>query len=245
MKLRYTSNTKMADLIHSDYRLIPIIGRFGIDYGFGNKTIGEVCKYYKINSWFFLEIINSYHNPEYFPKQELQHFTSEMIVQYLSNTHQYYLGVKLPEIQGYINEMQEELSEGNEYNVRLLNDFFKVYKKEFITHLHHEDSVVFPYVIALEEAVTTNSYNEEIISAVEQKVFKNYETNHVNLEVSLSDLKNLIMRHLPPVVCKELCQKLLMELFRLEEDIEDHSRIEEKVLVPKVRELEEQLNKSL
>jgi len=35
-----------------------------------------------------------------------------------------------------------------------------------------------------------------------------------------------------------MCQKLLTELFRLEADLEDHSRIEDKVLIPKVKLLE-------
>ena len=73
--LPFTVSTKIADVIHLDYRLIPIIGRFGIEYGFRNKTVAEVCAEYEINSWFFLEIVNSYHNSEYFPKKQLRfHF---------------------------------------------------------------------------------------------------------------------------------------------------------------------------
>ena len=45
----------MAEVIHLDYRLIPVIGHFGIEYGFGNKTVAEVCIENNINVWFFLK----------------------------------------------------------------------------------------------------------------------------------------------------------------------------------------------
>lgn len=65
-----------------------------------------------------------------------------------------------------------------------------------------------------------------------------YESTHDDVEVKLSDLKNLLIRHLPSLFCKELCQKLLTELFRLENDLKIHSFMEDKVLVPKVKCLE-------
>jgi regulator of cell morphogenesis and NO signaling len=242
--LPFTVKTKMADVIHLDYRLIPIIGRFGIEYGFGNKTVSEVCADHEINVCFFLEIINSYHNPEYFSKKQLQNFTAQLIIKYLSNTHFYYLNVKVPEIEGYIDEMEKKASKDNQKNVKLLNDFFKGYKNELKKHLDREDQSIFPYIISLENALLEKSYNPDLIDTIKNDPIENYELSHDNVELKLSDLKNLIIRYLPPVLCKELCQRLLTELFRLESDLENHSRIEDKVLIPRVKILEQQILES-
>jgi regulator of cell morphogenesis and NO signaling len=40
--LPFTPKIKLADVIHLDYRLIPIIGRFGIEYGL---VINRLKKY--------------------------------------------------------------------------------------------------------------------------------------------------------------------------------------------------------
>jgi regulator of cell morphogenesis and NO signaling len=241
MNLPFTVKTKMADVIHMDYRLIPIIGRFGIEYGFGNKSVSEVCSDYNINVWFFLEIVNSYHNHEYFPQEQLQNFSAQQIIMYLSNTHAYYLNTKVPEIESYINEMEKQVAEVDHKNIKLLNDFFKEYKKELIKHLDKEDNHVFPYVITLERALETNIADKELMKRIRKEPIEDYERSHDNIEIKLSDLKNLIIRYLPPILCKELCQKLLTELFRLEEDLENHARIEDKVLVPKVKLIEQKL----
>lgn len=235
----FTPKMRMADLIHADYHLIPIIGHFDIEYGFGNKTVKEVCDANGINVWFFLEIINSFHNSQYFPSEELQNFNTSLIIQYLSNTHRFYLGEKIPEIEEYINEMEHLLTKEGSRNVKLLSGFFKNYKEELEHHLQSEEGMVFPYVMALEAAVENGTYEEELFEAIATDPIMKFERNHNNLESNLSDLKNLIIRHLPPLICRELCQKLLTELYSLEEDLERHTRIEEKVLVPKVKHLEQ------
>jgi hypothetical protein len=53
MKL-LTANTKMADAIHSNYMLIPVVNRFGIRLGFGEKTIATVCSKLDIDVECFL-----------------------------------------------------------------------------------------------------------------------------------------------------------------------------------------------
>ncbi len=240
-KQAFTPDTRMSDLIHQDYWLIPVIGRFGIEFGFGNKTVSDVCNDNNINKWFFLEIVNSYHDIDYFPTSQLQNFSAKLIIQYLSNTHTYYLQSKIPDIQLYINEMVDNADDKNIKNVKLLNDFFKKYKEELTVHLNHEDKDIYPYILAIEDALQSNNISESIVDRVRKNSIVKYERNHDNIEIKLRDLKNLIIKFLPPTACIELCQKLLTELFRLEADIENHTRIEEKVLIPKVKQLEQQI----
>lgn len=235
----FTPKMRMADLIHADYHLIPIIGHFDIEYGFGNKTVKEVCDANGINVWFFLEIINSFHNPKYFPSEELQNFNTSLIIDYLSSTHRFYLGVKIPEIEEYIAEMERQLTKEGSRNVKLLHGFFANYKEELEKHLQSEEGMIFPYVMALEAAMDSGECEDELLEAIKTDPIMKFERTHNNLESNLSDLKNLIIRHLPPLICRELCQKLLTELYTLEEDLEKHTRLEEKVLVPKVKHLEQ------
>lgn len=236
--LPFTEHTKMADVIHGDYRLIPIISRFGIEYGFGNKSIGEVCDMQGINTWFFLEIINSFHNHQYFPQEQLQNYPAKLIIQYLSNTHDWYLNSKIPEIEGYIDQMQLTVSNENQKNIKLLHDFFSDYKIELEKHLEEEDKNIFPYVLTLEEAIEKKQIPDRLLKEIKVEPIEEYERGHEDVEEKLGDLKNLIIKYMPPLICKEMCQKLLTELFRLETDLEDHSRIEDMVLIPKVKRLE-------
>jgi regulator of cell morphogenesis and NO signaling len=39
----FDRNTRMAEVIHNNYLLLPVINRFGIQLGFKDKTIEEIC----------------------------------------------------------------------------------------------------------------------------------------------------------------------------------------------------------
>lgn len=242
-KLPFIPDTMLADIIHADYQLIPVIGRFGIEFGFGNKTVKEVCHEKGINVLFVLDIINSYHDDDYFPKERLQQYPASLIIDYLSRTHNYYLSDKVPEIQDYIAEMELNVSLNNLKNIKLLDKFFADYIKELSRHLNYEDDVIFPYIKDLESSLNMKFVSNALIKKIKKEPIDQFEKNHDNIEVKLSDLKNLIIKFLPPVLCASTCQKLLIELFRLESDINNHSRIEEKVLIQKVKQLEKEILK--
>jgi len=239
----FTANTKMADIILNNYLLLPIIGRFGIDLGFGNKTVSEVCAEKSINTFFFLEIINSYNNPEYFTAEELQEYPLMLIIEYLTNTHNYYRKVKIPELEKIVYEIIENSNPDNKKNNLLIANFFEEYKTELIKHLENEEKTIFPFTIELENTLHNHESLELLIQKIAQSKSAHNNDDHKQLEAKLLDLKNLIIKFLPPVKRKDLIEKLLIELFRLEEDLNDHSRIEDHVLLPKINKLELQFQK--
>jgi len=232
----------MADLIHLNYLLVSVINRFGIRLGFGDKSIDEVCDIYKINKSFFLEIVNSFHNKEYFPQKNLQNFPIRLITDYLGKTHHYYLDEKIPEIENLIQKMIKECYQDSE-NAQLVNTFFQEYKKELISHIKMEDDVVFPYGLFIENKFLGKASKTRPSGIPENYSIQEYNQNHDDIEEKLFDLKNIIIKYLPAPTKPSLCNQVISALFVLEKDISDHSRIEDKVLIPKVELMEQALRK--
>ena len=50
---KYRETSKMSDLICENYPMVLVMSRFGIDLGFGEKNIGEVCRQNKIDTYTF------------------------------------------------------------------------------------------------------------------------------------------------------------------------------------------------
>jgi len=232
-----TKSIKMADVIHMNYFTLSVLNRFDIKLGFGDKSVEEVCLQNKVDVDFFLEIVNTFVDKDYFPKKHLQTFSVELITDYLYKTHQDYLSVNVPEIEGLIEQMVDSCFTQKD-NIVLLKKFFNEYKQELINHTQREEEVVFPYTIKIEEAYNSNKIEKSIIDLMETYSIDVFQNEHDNIEEKLFDLKNIIIKYLPQPKDLRLCNKLLHELFSLEQDLNDHSRIEEKVLVPKIREME-------
>ena len=47
---KYTETDKMSDLICENYPMVLVMSRFGIDLGFGEKNIGDVCRQNEVDS---------------------------------------------------------------------------------------------------------------------------------------------------------------------------------------------------
>ncbi|MEL7586025.1 MAG: hemerythrin domain-containing protein [Prolixibacteraceae bacterium] len=227
----FNKDDKMSSLISGNYNLLPVINRFGIKLGFKEKTIGEVCKEQQINTSFFLAIVNTYTDESYFPHSELLSFSPFLIIDYLMTTHQYYINYVLPKIERLLNQVLLSCKEDCS-SLKMISSFYHKYKTELLLHFQQEDEKVFPYI---KELYTTRELKDPGNSLA---VFEN---EHNNVEVKLSDLKNLIIKYLEPNYDLNDMNEFLIALFQFEKDIFDHARIEDKILNVQVLQFEEEL----
>lgn len=236
--IRFGKHSKLADVIHTDYNLIPVITRFGIGFGFGDASIQQICLKNKLNVALFLEILTAFHDPEYESNGDFEEISHGDIIDYLLKSHEYYRNTKIPLIENLILQLAWTGDE-NAKNKSVLRNFFEEYKNEVIEHTGHEEKVVFPYILELEEAVKNNKATESLRKKIQQYPIDSYKANHSELDTALLDLKNLIIKFLPSPVDQHTANRLLIEIFNLENDLKDHARLEENILVPKVRAMEE------
>ncbi len=237
--MHITADMKMADLIHLDFQLLAVIQRMDIPMGFKEKTVEEVCMENKVDTNFFIEITNSFHDSDYLPKEKFFDFKPEWLVSFLRRTHECILEHKIPEIKNKIDELVNDLKE-KQKNYELIKNFFKEYIGEITTHMKLEEKIVFPYVLALSKCLNTNDFCPEFDEFKNYSIQK-YIEDHNDIEEQLYDLKNILIKYLP--LPTESCKynSLLFELFRLEKDLKDHSKLEDKVLIPRVRIMETEL----
>lgn len=233
----FKGNDKLAKLIHANQFLLPVINRFGIRLGFKEKTVSEVCKEQQVNENFFLTIVNTYIDEDYFPEAELLSFSPKLIIEYLRKTHAYYFGYLFPEVERRLDRMLSGC-EGSCEDLQLIKQFYNKYKEELSKHIQEEEEIVFPYIIALIEAI---DQQEQLPVAFAKYSMKSFEQEHNNVDQKIFDLKNIIIKYLEPTYNDDDCNAFLYAIFQFERDLLDHARIEDKILVNKVMQFEKQL----
>lgn len=226
----FSEKMKLADVLHADYRLLLLLPRFGLDLGFGDKTVGECCKAHDITASLFLMICNIYTCEHYLPSEkEIRNTDVRQLVSYLERSHAYYLEKRLNAIR---NQLQIIACNCEAQHKKILNRFFEEYRKEVINHFEYEEKTVFPYVLNMSHGNKTAGYEIEI-----------FERNHSNIDDKLNDLKNIIIKYLPGNSSPIERTNVLFDIFSLEEDLSKHSLIEDKILIPLVQNLEEEYGK--
>ncbi len=102
---KYRETSKMSDLICENYPMVLVMSRFGIDLGFGEKNIGEVCRQNKIDTYTFLTVVNFLTETETIPAAEVHKDISiSSLITYLHNAHDYFLNFRLPHIRHKLTE---------------------------------------------------------------------------------------------------------------------------------------------
>jgi regulator of cell morphogenesis and NO signaling len=231
---------KMADVIHGNYLLMPVINRFGVSLGVGEKTVRAVCRQHKIDVDFFLAIINAFSHEHYFQEKKLQTFNVLMIVDYLQKTHRYYVEAQVPLIEKLLNNLLRKSSVDIK-RLKLIKKFFLEYKQELLSHLEREDVTTFPYVRKVYRLFNTLHPTAREKMALSKYSMHVYEEEHTDVDEKLYDLKNILIKYVRSDSMNAVYQEVIFELFRLEKDIQDHTRIENNILLPLVGEMEDAL----
>jgi regulator of cell morphogenesis and NO signaling len=216
---------KLADLLFADYNLLLILSRFGIKLGFGEKTVEEICAKYHTTPTLFLMVANVYSHNEYFPdKSEIVVLNVNELIDYLQASHIYYLNDKISSIE---TQLQKLYSESEEYG-KMINRFFSEYKNEVANHFNYEENTVFPYIRNLFKQKTVVNYH-----------INQFEKNHSNIEDKLIDLINILIKYLPENELNQDRENVLFNIFLLAKDLNKHTLIENKILIPCVKLIED------
>ena len=219
-------NMKMADLVEADYKLLGVLARMGIEGGFGEKSVAELCDENGLDAATFILICRAYSDLSYQPSDEiLRHGHVGDVLRYLHQSHDYYINTALVSLASTIEKLIEPCSKPLQ---KAIWQFFSDYKSELEAHFQTEEDEVIPYVQKLLVGQRTPGFSID-----------SFEEAHTNVEEKISDLKNIIMKSLPKECDNRLRTTLLTFIYNLREDLLRHTRIEDSIMVPMVRLIED------
>ena len=91
----------------------------------------------------------------------------------------------------------------------------------------HEERDVFPHIRGLMAGKRDATYS-----------IGEFIDTHSDIEGKLDDLLNIVFKYLPPQVDDDNVLDVVDDILRLSEDLKKHTFIEEKIMVPLVKHLE-------
>lgn len=223
-QILFTVNTRLCDVISDNYALLLIITRYGIPLGFGERTIGQVCQECNVDSTTLLLLLNCSQSQVIRPSlEQLSRIRVESLLDYLSNSHIYFLDYRLPLLRQRLLSAISSCPQEVGFVVR---KFYDEYVEEVRKHMNYEDKTVFPYARKLISGERDNSYNISIFSK-----------KHDHIELKIMELKNLLIRYYPGTSSYDLTS-VLHDIFVCEADLALHNNIEDNIFIPYITALE-------
>ena len=217
----YSPEERMCDLVSDRYAVLQVMSRFGIALGFGDKTVAEVCAEHKVDVSTFLAVVNlsvKGAGGDYAAEE----LSVRSLLDYLHNSHGYFLGFRLPAIRRKLIEAVDcSLSDVSFAIMR----YFDEYVAEVDRHMDYEERSVFPYVEGLLAGEKKADYSIDI-----------FRRHHDRVEERLHELKNIIIKYYPSGGTNEL-NGVLYDIFTCEEELASHNAVENELFIPAVERL--------
>ena len=124
------------------YSILLLIYRFDIPLGVGERTIKEICDEHGIDVETFLFVVHFVLFGEGAGQKGLyKKLSIPLIINFLRNSHSYFLDYRLPEIRKNMLDSIEKAPEDIRF---VIQKYFDNYEKEVSQHMKYEDEVVFP-----------------------------------------------------------------------------------------------------
>ena len=225
----YEADDKMISMIRDNYDLLQSLGSFGINLGFGDKTVQETCEDNGVDTYTFLAVVN-YTANSYGEFEADEKISVPTLLHYLEASHAYFLDFQLPYIR---RELQESLDE-NESLAKLILRFYDEYAHEIRRHMRYEQKTLFPYVQSLIDGRPANDYNVDTFSK-----------HHGATDKKLRELKLLIIKYLPQDgLHNNQLTATLHDIYENEVWLRQHAQVEDHIFVPAIRRLEQQTKQS-
>lgn len=226
-------NMQLSEVVEEHPSLIPVINRFGIRLGLGDKSVKTICDEYQLDTDFLLTVINTFLNEEYFPEKKLQTFHTSQIIDYLTKTNLYYARYQLPNIERHLSSFISMSTPGNN-TLNLIGRFFFSFKEELTSRIQKDEEEWFPYCRALSTKLNSDqiSYPLEVVNTDSSSVSED------SIEALLADLKSIMIKHLSGDYNENLCYAVIFSVSSLEKDIKQHNRIRYRILTPMVSAME-------
>lgn len=213
----------MISLIQDNYNVLQALGSFGINLGFGDKSVEEVCKDNGVDCMTFLTVVNFLVNG-YLRSEDIEYVDVATILHYLQASHKYYMDFQLPFMR---QELVSSLDSEGRVEKLILN-FYDAYVSEIRKHMKYEEQHLFPYIESLLSGRKDADYNIEA-----------FTKHHVNADEKLKELKNIIIKYLPvDSLRNNMLTATLYDLYNNEEWLRLHTEVENEILVPSIRNLE-------
>ncbi len=220
---KYQASDSMSALISDNYPLLQVMSRFGIPLGLADRSIGEVCAENGVDATTFLAVANlMLHQNNRAYKIDLEGLSLEDLMKYIRNSHIFYLDFRLPNIR---QDLIEAL--GNSDMAHLIIRYFDDYVTHIKEHLQYEEERLFPYINHLLRGEADSGFSADLFSE-----------KHDHIDEPLTEFKNVIIRYYSGESSYEI-MSVIHDLLSCAADLLVHNMVEDKLLVPMIRKIEE------
>ncbi len=227
--------------LEENYVFASVLHHFGIDfYDYPEHNLAEVCAQKGLKPELIIASLEDVIEDDQEHLQYLMSLPVDLVIAYLRHKHFIFIKHTLP----YLAKLIDSYPINNEPSV--INDIrilFPLFVEDFILHLHEEDNATFEFITKIDEAIKGKILFSKLFFKLKKNSIKKIASQHLYQDDVMVGIRKSTNNYLQKEGSPVLLKVIYSELQSFERTLIIHSRIENKVLLPKALLLEKELCK--
>jgi regulator of cell morphogenesis and NO signaling len=239
--MELSENTKVSEVINFNFKTTEIFEKHGIEFCCGGKkSLSQACSNKNISLDDLLNELKAFS----YDNDIVNEWAPDFLIDYIINVHHLYLKKYLPKINEHVKTVTAKHSGKFPEVIDLAYEFDEL-KKELEDHMRKEETILFPYIKTLAGIESGKSeFTVPPFGSIDNPISV-MEREHAEAGNSLENIKRLTNNF---TVEDSYCNTHRITYYELEDlykDLHRHINLENNLLFPKGKMLEEKFSASL
>lgn len=231
----------IKEIVTQNYRAASVFEKYSLDFCCkGGVTISDACKEKHIDP---ASIITALHTLAEVPEESLHRFNQwsiPLLVSFIVENHHTYVKQTIPSMLAHTKKVAAVHGERHPEMIAVAENF-AVVANEMMNHMHKEERMLFPYIMALYDALHDKAPVPHSPFGTVRNPIAMMEQEHDAVGSLMYEIRNVTHNYAIPADACTTYRVTLQELKEFEHDLHQHVHIENNILFPKAAEMEEKL----
>lgn len=236
-----TDQTTVGEIVATDYRTAEVFDKYRIDFCCQGRTpIAKACEKKNVDMTSLVRELETAMKSEAGQQMDFQTWSPDLLCDYIEKTHHRYVADSIPVLVQFLDKVARVHGERHPELLEI-NRLFREVADELAMHMKKEEVILFPYVrdmVACQRA--GGEFNLPPFGTVQNPV-RVMEKEHEFAGDHLFRIAELTGQYTPPADACTTYRVAFAKLDEFERDLHRHVHLENNVLFPKARKLEEEL----
>lgn len=232
----------IGEIVKTDYRAADVFKKYGIDFCCGGgKSISAVCEAHRLNMEEVLAALYIALSTSQNTALPYDEWPLDLLATYIQKVHHKYVEEAIPVINGYLDKIVQV--HGNAHpELQEIASLFKESSGELAMHMKKEELMIFPYTQKLVKLKETQAsdWQKPVFGSVENLI-RQMEQEHDGEGERFRKIAQLSDNYTPPT---DVCNTYIVTFQKLKEfemDLHLHIHLENNILFPKTKALEQSM----
>ena len=237
---QYNSQT-IKEIVTQNFRAAAVFEKYSLDFCCkGGRTITDACREKNLDPTSIITELQTLNKTANDSSQRFNQWSPDFLVTYILENHHAYIRQAIPSMLAHTHKVAMVHGERHP-EMKKAADIFGVVADDLMNHMHKEEQMLFPYIVALFHSLHDKTPMPGTPFGSVNNPIAMMEQEHDSAGSMMYEIHELTNSYAVPDEACTTYRVTLHELKEFEYDLHQHVHLENNILFPKAARMEEML----